>query len=158
MLLLLTLTSLAQVPAIAVGPELKEDSPLFDAPIDQVTVYSDRARIVRRARADAKAGVSGYRLPDLPGGVLLDTVRVSAPGARVIRAEVSPVEREVISIDQVKGLYEQYLGASHGEVAVVGDFDVKTVTESLSSMLEGWQAKMPYARIKYPAPGTPLRA
>src|SRR5687768_3979874 len=98
---------MSQVPAIAVGPELKEDSPLLDARIDQVTVYSDRARILRRIRADAKAGVSAWRLPDLPGGVLLDTVRVSAKGARVIRAEASPVEREVISIDQVKGLLDE---------------------------------------------------
>jgi hypothetical protein len=54
-----------------------------------------------------KAGVSSFRLPDLPGGVLLDTVRVSAKGARVIRAEASPVERELVSIDQVKGSIEE---------------------------------------------------
>jgi hypothetical protein len=96
----------AEVPPLAVGPELKEEAPFLDARIDEVTVYSDRARIRRRARAEAKAGVSGYRLPDLPGGVLLETVRVYAGGARVIRVEASPVEREVVSIDQVKGLLD----------------------------------------------------
>jgi hypothetical protein len=97
----------AAVPAIAVGPELKEEAPALEAPIVRVTVFSDRARIVRVAHAEVKAGVSSFRLPDLPGAVLLDTVRVTAKGARVLRAEASPVEREIVSIDQVKGLIDE---------------------------------------------------
>lgn len=95
------------VPNVAVGPELKDRAPRLDAPIEEVTVYSDRARIVRRARFTAKAGLDSVRLPDLTGAVLLDSVRVAAKGARVIRAEARPMERERISIEQVDELLDR---------------------------------------------------
>src|SRR5690349_9918943 len=96
-----------RVPELAVGPELKEGAPALEAKIAKVTVFSDRARIERRARAEVKAGLTLYRLPDLPGTILLDTVRVSAAGARVVRTEASPVERERTSVAELEGLVGQ---------------------------------------------------
>lgn len=96
-----------EVPDVTVGPELKDRAARVEAPIGEVTVYSDRARIIRRARVSAKAGLDSVRLPDLSGATLLDTVRVSAKGARVVRAEARPMERERISIEQVEELLDQ---------------------------------------------------
>lgn len=101
----LVLLTLAGVPEVSAGPELAEKATLIDAPIARVTVYSDRARVTRRAKLQQLAGgVQALRLPDLPGAVLLDTLRVTSTRAKVLRVEATPVERERSSIDQVEGL------------------------------------------------------
>ncbi len=97
----------ASVPDVTAGPDLAEQAVLVEAPIDEVTVYSDRARIHRSARHGLKAGNQTLRLSDLPGSVLMDTVRVGCDGARVLRIEAVPIERERYSIEQVEELIER---------------------------------------------------
>ncbi|MBW2704296.1 MAG: DUF4140 domain-containing protein [Deltaproteobacteria bacterium] len=94
----------ATVPNVTAGPELAEEAILVEAPIAQVTVFSDRARVRRRASQSLKAGVQVLRLSDLPGGVMMNTVRVACRGAQVLRIETIPIERERITIDQVDEL------------------------------------------------------
>lgn len=94
-------------PVVTAGPDLADRATALEAPIAEVTVYSDRARIRRRGRHNAGPGVHALQLPDLPGAVLLDTVRLSCKGGRVLRIEVTPVERERTSIDQVVELIEK---------------------------------------------------
>src|SRR5262245_20321047 len=96
-----------RVPDLAVGHELKDAARAHEAKIAKVTVFSDRARIACRVHAEGKAGLPLHRLPDLPGTILLDTVRVSAAGARVVRTEASPVERERTSVAELEGLVGQ---------------------------------------------------
>ncbi len=52
------------------------------------------------------------------------------------------------TIDQVKTLYDDLLGADHGEVAVVGDFEPSEVLPLVAKAVEGWHAKKPFARIE----------
>ncbi|WP_165252087.1 M16 family metallopeptidase [Paludisphaera soli] len=54
------------------------------------------------------------------------------------------------SIDQVKQLYNEYVGANVGELAVVGDFEPSEVLPIVAKMLEGWKASKPYARVERP--------
>ncbi|MGK0360713.1 MAG: hypothetical protein ACI9U2_003027, partial [Bradymonadia bacterium] len=54
------------VPAVVAGPDLAQTAVTVDAPITAVTVYSDRARVTRTARAPAGKGVVALRFPDLP--------------------------------------------------------------------------------------------
>lgn len=95
------------VPAVTAGPDLAGEAKAVEAPIDQVTVYSDRARVLRRARPQLAAGPQALKLPDLPGAVMMDSVRVGCAGARVLRVETVPVERERWSIEQVEELIEK---------------------------------------------------
>jgi hypothetical protein len=95
----------AEAPDLEVGPELIGKAARVEAPIAHVTIYSDRARVRRRAEVSV-SGIEAIRLPDLPGAVLLDTVRVSAPGARILRVEVLPVQHELVSIAEVKALLD----------------------------------------------------
>ncbi len=95
------------VPAVTAGPDLAGEAKAVEAPIDQVTVYSDRARVLRRARPQLGAGPQALKLPDLPGAVMMDSVRVGCAGARVLRVETVPVERERWSIEQVEELIEK---------------------------------------------------
>jgi zinc protease len=57
-----------------------------------------------------------------------------------------------LSLEQVRTLYRAYLGADHGELAIVGDFDPSEVLPILGRALEGWKAEKPYARIERPLP------
>ena len=95
-----------KVPSIVMSPRTAEGAAMVDARIAEVTVFSDRARVRRRARATGKGGIEMVRFPSLPGAVFLDTVRVSATGGRVLRVEATPVERERTSIAQAAKLLD----------------------------------------------------
>jgi zinc protease len=65
---------------------------------------------------------------------------------------VPTIEEEIdrlkaTSIDQVRTVYHDYLGADHGELAVVGDFEPSEVLPLLARAFDGWKAAKPYARI-----------
>jgi zinc protease len=54
---------------------------------------------------------------------------------------------QALTIDQVRKLYANFLSGSHGELAIVGDFDKTKVLPLLNDMLGDWKAEMPYAHI-----------
>lgn len=102
--------SLAAATGAGSGPDLSERATAVALDVARVMVFSDRARVTRQGATKwPDSGV--VKVPDLPGNVMLDSIRVSADGARVIRVEKKPVERERWSIDQVdawmKDLEEQ---------------------------------------------------
>ncbi len=57
-----------------------------------------------------------------------------------------------LSLDQVRALYHGYLGADHGELVMIGDFEPSEVLPILGKTFEGWKAEKPYARIERPLP------
>lgn len=57
---------------------------------------------------------------------------------------------KAVTLDQVKSVYNEYLGAQHGELAIVGDFDAKEVPSLLAPVFQDWRAKKPYARVERP--------
>jgi zinc protease len=57
-----------------------------------------------------------------------------------------------VSLDQVRALYQGYLGADHGELAIVGDFELSEILPILGKTFEGWKAERPYARIERTMP------
>jgi zinc protease len=63
------------------------------------------------------------------------------------------IERaKAVTLEQVKKLYADYLGAAAGELAIVGDFDPEPTLSFLRPALAGWKAPMPYARIVQKTP------
>jgi zinc protease len=57
-----------------------------------------------------------------------------------------------VTLDQVRALYRDYLGAGQGELAIVGDFEPTEILPIVERALDGWKAQKPYARIERPAP------
>ncbi len=55
-----------------------------------------------------------------------------------------------VTIDRVRALYQEYLGADHGELVMIGDFDPSEVLSILVKTFEGWKAEKPYGRIERP--------
>jgi len=111
-----------KVPDVVLGPDTAQTAPAIDARIAEVTVFSDRARVRRRGRAQVKGGggIGIVRFPVLPGAVFLDTVRVSSSAARVVRVEATPVERERLSMAEAAKLLDA-LDAIDDRIAAVDD-------------------------------------
>ena len=52
-----------------------------------------------------------------------------------------------VSLAEVKSFYQQFYGASKGEVAVVGSFEPQAVTQQIDQAFAGWVSRTPYARM-----------
>jgi uncharacterized protein (TIGR02231 family) len=57
---------------------------LLDAPIVAVTVFPDRARVIRRGQIELTAGEQRVRFGPLPLGLLRDSVRISGEGPATV--------------------------------------------------------------------------
>jgi len=55
------------------------------------------------------------------------------------------------TIEQVRKVYNEFLGAEHGEMAIVGDFEPSEALSALNRTFEGWKASQSYERIERPA-------
>ena len=58
---------------------------------------------------------------------------------------------KAVERDQVVLLHHDFLGGEHGELTIVGDFDVDSTQVALSKIFDGWTARQPFQRI--PRPG-----
>lgn len=56
-------------------------------------------------------------------------------------------EIKAVTLEQVKQFHHDYYGASHGELAIVGDFDADAATKVLNDTLAGWTSAIPYAKV-----------
>jgi hypothetical protein len=77
-----------------------------DAPINQVTVFGDRARVTRSAQLPLLRAAQ-LRFPPLPQTVDLDSIRVEAEGAEVQRVEIADVTPEAFPVGPAKKLLAQ---------------------------------------------------
>ncbi len=93
--------------ASAPATELAASAQSIEAPIAEVTVYGDRASALRSGVVDLSEGTNVIAFPDLPGGTLLDTVRVTADGASILRVETNPVEKLRSGIERVEAILEE---------------------------------------------------
>jgi zinc protease len=62
------------------------------------------------------------------------------------------IERlEATTLEQVRKIYTEQLGAQHGELVAVGDFDPDPLVKQVTELLNGWTTKTEYNRIPRPA-------
>ena len=54
---------------------------------------------------------------------------------------------KALKLEELKAYHEQFYGASHGELSIVGDFDKAEAVKTIEQELGGWQSKASYARI-----------
>ena len=64
--------------------------------------------------------------------------------------EESIAEVTAASLDDAKRFYGDFYGATHGELAVVGDFDAKEISGLAADLFGAWKNAKPYARIAEP--------
>jgi len=62
------------------------------------------------------------------------------------------IERtEALTLDKVRKLYVEQLGAQHGEIVAVGDFDPQVTVKLVADIVKDWKSGTPYERIAHPA-------
>ena len=54
---------------------------------------------------------------------------------------------KAVNLAQVKAFYQDFYGANHGEVAIVGDFDSAAATQSLEKGFGNWKSHQEYAEV-----------
>jgi zinc protease len=59
---------------------------------------------------------------------------------------------EAVTLDQVIALYQKQLGATSGELAIVGDFDADAALPLVREILKDWKSDVPVRRIERMAP------
>jgi zinc protease len=57
---------------------------------------------------------------------------------------------EAATLDAVKAFHRRFYGASHAQLAIVGDFDVDAARAQLTQTLGGWSSATQYARVPQP--------
>jgi zinc protease len=62
-----------------------------------------------------------------------------------IQETIAQVER--VTLDEVVQLYREQMGATVGEVVIVGDFDTDATLKQLGDILGGWRSAVAYERI-----------
>lgn len=67
-------------------------------------------------------------------------------------AQESAKRMEAVTLDQVIALYKKQLGATQGELAVVGDFDPEPTLGQVREILSAWKSEVPVRRIQTRAP------
>jgi uncharacterized protein (TIGR02231 family) len=80
-----------------------------DAPVTDVTVFSDRARVTRTATVELD-GTRAVTLPPLPDTVDASSLQVQAEGATVLRVDLSPLRPEQMPQDQARALLKKLSG------------------------------------------------
>ena len=106
-------------------------------------------------REDLRASSRGA--PTRCGWASTDSSAPSPPTRATMSATSRPstnssTGRASSPLDQVRKLYREFLGAEHGELVVIGDFEPSEVLPILGKALDGWKAEKPYARIERPIP------
>jgi len=66
--------------------------------------------------------------------------------AQTIDRQIAEVK--ATTLEQVRAFYRDFYGASHGEIAIVGDFDAAEAAKVLEESLAGWASAAPYAPVK----------
>ena len=56
-------------------------------------------------------------------------------------------DTKAVTLAQVKDFYKEFYGASNGELAIVGDFDPKTITPLVTQLFGNWKSPGKYERL-----------
>jgi zinc protease len=58
-----------------------------------------------------------------------------------------------VRMAEIKQFYKDFVGAGHGELVVVGDFDAKAIAAQIEQHFGNWKTKKPYKRLESKAFG-----
>jgi zinc protease len=109
-----------------------------------------------KRRARAGAAMARTEPAALASNRLARALSPYSPGD--IRYVPTPEENqkrlEAVTLDQVIAVYAKQLGATEGEVAIVGDFDPEPTLVALKEVFKDWKSDVPVRRIESMAPAS----
>ncbi len=139
--------------AIRVYVETRRDllAPSIDLAAEMLTSSTFTAKELELARQEALADLE-EKLTD-PEARAWTTMRTATSPWPASDPRYSMTIEETIAAykkvtaDEIKAFAHDYFGATHGEVAVVGDFDSAATKQKLEGAFGGFASKKPYARL-----------
>ena len=102
------------------------------------------------ARQERLAGLEQQRKePTVLGQNALQR-RLAPYAASDIRSLPTPdetaAETRAVTLQQARNFHRQFIGASVGELAVVGDFDSKAIAALTAKLFQNWKSRQPFTR------------
>lgn len=94
------------------------DKPAIALPIREVTVYSDRARVVRSGEVPLSNGQQRVRLPQIPATADPSSVRLEVQNASVARIEVRRADLGELPVGEAEKLLREIEAARDQEAAL----------------------------------------
>ena len=55
-----------------------------------------------------------------------------------------------MTVADLKAFHDDFYGADHAQLALVGDFDPAVIEPVLGKLFGGWKARLPYAHVPEP--------
>lgn len=65
--------------------------------------------------------------------------------AQTIDQKIASVK--AVTLDQIIAFHKEFYGASHSEIAVVGDFDPSVISQAVQADFGSWKSASPYQRV-----------
>ena len=143
------------------------------------TVTSASAETVRENLVDVmRLAAEALRTPAFPATEFDKLKREAATSLEATRTEPTPIVQRALArhdnpyprgdvryaqtldeqlgalakatLDDVRAFHTKFVGASHAEIAVVGDFDVEPVRAAIEELFGGWKSPSPFTRVPTP--------
>jgi zinc protease len=126
------------IPALRLAVEILRDPAFPDQDFD--TIRRQRVTAIDRSRTE-------------PGTLVNQALQAHiSPYPRSDVRHVRTLDEQIedlnkATLDEVKKFHQTFYGASHGELVVVGKFDVTQVQTTAADLLGTWKSASPYQRI-----------
>jgi len=135
----LTTTRANIIPALRLTAEVLKE-PVFDQKEFDVVRQTNLASLESQKSEPTARGFTAFQ-------------RTMSPYPKTHPLYVQTIEEQIADVqalthDEVKKVYADLVGASHGDVAAVGDFNRDSVMAVLRELFGSWKSPRPFARLK----------
>jgi zinc protease len=129
------------VPALRLAAEILREPAFPDSDFQQI-------RAQRIAALERSSTEPGTLVSQLLQRTLSPYPRSDVRYVRTIDEELADLK--AVTLEQVRAFHQSFYGASHGELVVVGRFDMPALEAAVASLLGTWTSPSPYQRIVNP--------
>ena len=126
------------IPAMRLALEILREPAFPESDFEQIR--KQRIALIDRGRTEPATLVSQTLQSNLSPYTRSDVHHI-----RTIDEEIEDLNK--VTLDEVKNFHQKFYAASHGELIVVGKFDIAAVEREASELLGTWKSATPYQRI-----------
>lgn len=119
------------------------------------TLPADQLEIIRNAKLNALQQQLSDPQALAQNAISRKLSPFPATDVRYVPTMPESIERwKAVTIDDVKALYQSFIGGQYGELVVVGDFSPDELVPQMEEILGNWKSSEAYARIERPTTKT----
>ncbi len=135
----ITTTRANIIPALRLTAEVLKE-PIFDQKEFDVMKQSNLASFESQKSEPSSRGFTAYQ-------------RITSPYPKNHPLYVQTIEEQIdeykaLTVDEVKTVHAELVGATYGDIAAVGDFNRDSVLAVVRELFGSWRSPKPFARLK----------